>query len=164
MNNSDKIKFLETMNGLADIFNASLTEIGLKMRFDALKQYSIKQVTEAATIIVKTRKYTTMPGPADFIEAIEGNPDEKADIQKSIVMEAYNRYNPDHKFKDQTTQGVIDKIGWRKIGQVNFKEIPFLLKDFREMYKSFDKVASRHVLKSPPELKGLISGLTKRIK
>ena len=163
MNNSDKIKFLEVMNGLADIFNASLTEVGLKMRFDALKQYSIKQVTEAATIIVKTRKYTTMPVPADFIEAIEGNPDEIADIQKSIVMEAYNHYQPDQKFDDPITQGVIDKIGWHKLGQVNKSEVPFLLNDFRNMYKSFNTAISRELISAPDRFKKLANSATKEI-
>ena len=163
MDNRDKIKFLDAMNGLADIFSASLTEVGLKMRFDALNQYSIEQVTEAATIIVRTRKYTTMPVPADFIEAINGNPDEIADIQKAVVMEAYNRYNPRQKFKDPITQGVIDKIGWAKLGQVNKSEVPFLLNDFRNMYKSFNTSISRELISAPDRFQKLANSATKRI-
>jgi len=152
------------MNGLADIYGHNLSKIGIDMRFNALKQYSIEQVTEASNIIVRTRKYTTMPVPADFITAIEGDPDEIADIQKSIVMEAYNRYDPRQKFKDPITQGVINKIGWGKMGQVNKKEIPFLLKDFKDMYKSYKKATSGNLLNAPPEVKSLLENMVKVIK
>ncbi len=164
MKADDKNKFLELMNGLSDIYTANLTKIGLQLRFDALKQYTIEQITKASNIIVRTRKFTNMPTPADFIEAIEGNPDEKAEIQKSLVMEAYNRYQPNQKFDDPITQTVIDKIGWRKIGQVNMKEVPFILNDFISMYKSYNKVSSGLVLNAPDEFKRLANDSVKEIK
>jgi len=164
MNDNDKNKFLAIMNGLADIYTADLTKVGLNMRFEALKEYSIEQVTEASNIIVKTRKYTTMPVPADFITAIEGDPNELADIQKSLVMDAINRYSPAQKFSDPITQGVIDKIGWKKIGLSTKKEMPFILKDFADMYKTYKKAASGNMISAPDEIKKLANNATKRIK
>lgn len=164
MNDSDKTKFYEIMTGLADIFSANLTKIGISMRFEALKQYSIEQVTEAANIVAKTRKYTTMPVPADFIEAIDGDPNELAEIQKSIVMGAIRNYQPYQKFEDPITHDIIfNKIGWHRIGQMNTKEIPFILKDFKEMYLAYNKAASGNLLNAPEEIKGLLDGMTKRI-
>lgn len=164
MDNNDKIKFIGIMTGLADIFSSQVTDIGLNMRFEALKQYSIEQITDAAGIIARTRKYTTMPVPADFITAIDGDPEEVAEIQKSIVMGAIKSYNPRQKFEDPITHDIImNKIGWHKIGQVNTKEIPFILKDFKQMYLAYNKAASGNMINAPSEIKNLVSNMTKRI-
>lgn len=164
MNDSDKRQFLEIMNGLADIFSANLTQTGVKMRFEALKQYDIGQIIGAANIVAKTRKYTTMPVPADFITAIEGDPEENADIQKSIVMSAIKHYNPDQKFEDPITHDIIfNRIGWHKIGQTKNRDIPFILMDFKNMYLAYNKAASGNVLNAPLEIRGLIKKMTKEI-
>ena len=64
MENNDKVRFIGLMNGLADIYGVNLTKPGIEMRFNALRGYSIERVEQAANIIVRTRKYTTMPVPA----------------------------------------------------------------------------------------------------
>ncbi len=166
MDDSDKRKFLEIMNGLADIFSANLTEIGVKMRFDALKDYSIEQITEAATIVVRTRKFSSMPVPADFIAAIEGDKEDLAEIQASLVTGAISRYGSYNKpvFDDPITQEIMtNSINWGDLCASTSKEVNFKMKEFRQLYKSYNKAASGNIINAPAEIKNLVDGMTKRI-
>lgn len=164
MEENNIIEFSKIMAGLAENFSSELTENGLSMRFEALKEYSITQIRQSAMVILKTRKFTTMPTVADFIEAIEGNKYDLADIQKGIVMGAINRYHPNQKFSDPITQVVVDQIGWGRIGQANKAEIPFILKDFKELYITYKKAESGHILAAPDRFKKIANNSTKAIK
>ena len=166
MQQSDLKEFLEVMFGMAENFSADLTDKGATMRFEALKAYDIEQIKESSMIILRTRKYTSMPTVADFVEAIEGDGDDLAEIQASLVNTSILNIgsNPIPIFDDPVTSDIIfRRIGWQKIRHSDMKEIPFIIKDFKSLYKTFNKAASGNLLNAPPELKGLLENLTKRI-
>jgi len=71
MENQDLKQFTEIMAGLAENYpGAVLTGNGLKLRFAALKEFSIDQVVSGATKLVQTHKYNSMPTTADMINAM----------------------------------------------------------------------------------------------
>ncbi len=72
MNEQDAGKFTEIMVGLSENYSAELSRVGLKLRFEALRGYAIEQIEAAAVKLLRTRKFTTMPTVADFVEAIDG--------------------------------------------------------------------------------------------
>jgi len=166
MDDNDKIKFGEIMIGLAENFSSTIGDTGLKMRYEALKGFTIEQLKEAAMIILRTRKYTSMPTVAEFFEALEGDANDIAEIQASLVTSAisrYGSYNPPV-FDDPITQDIMSKkINWRDLCASTSKEVNFKMKEFRQLYKSYNKAASGNMINAPAEIKNLIDGMTKRI-
>ena len=154
------------MAGLAENFSVRLTDAGLNMRFEALKGYSIGQVKESAMIIIRTRKYTTMPTVADFIDALHGDCDDLAEIQASFVLQAIGRcgsYSPPT-FDDPITADImLNKINWRDLCASTMKDVNFKLKEFRTLYKAYNKAASGNMINAPDALKKLVNDSTKRI-
>ena len=61
MNDNDKIKFAEIMTRLAEDCSAALTKAGLKIKYEALKNYTIEQVEAAVLAVMKSNVYTKMP-------------------------------------------------------------------------------------------------------
>jgi len=62
MEKQDIKQFTEIMMGLAENYpGAVLTGNGLKLRVAALKEFSIDQVARAATKLIQTHKYNSMP-------------------------------------------------------------------------------------------------------
>ena len=166
MNSNDKEKFVEIMIGLADIYSATTTTSGLNFRFDALKQFSLDQITEASNIIVRTRKYTTMPTPADFIEAIQGSNEDLAEIQASLVSQAISQFGSYNKpiFADPITADIMNhKINWGDLCASSEKDVNFKLKEFKSLYKTYNKATSGNLLNAPDEIKKLADSSTKRI-
>ena len=154
------------MLGLAENFSAKLTKNGINLKYRNLKHYSFEQIESASLQILRTRKYTTMPTVADFIDAIEGSTEENAEIQKSLFLSAIKNIgtNPNPKFEDKITHDIVyNRIGWSKIRQSNIKDIPFIVKDFKEFYKSYSRFVTGRRLNPPPELKSLVNNLTKLI-
>lgn len=165
MKNEDKKRFLELMTGLAEVFSSNLTEAGVRLQFNALNQYSIEQIEQAANIIVKTRRYTSMPVPADFIEAIEGNSDDNADYQISLIKKAIGIYGSYQtpKFVDPVTTEVVSTINWGNLCAMSEKELTFKMKELKELYKTIQKGSSGHVLNAPETLKQIANSATKNI-
>jgi len=73
MEKQDLKQFTEIMMGLTENYpGAVLTGNGLKLRFAALKESYIDQVVRAATKLIWTHKYNSMPTTADMINAMDG--------------------------------------------------------------------------------------------
>jgi hypothetical protein len=166
MNNNDKKQFMTIIYGLADNFRDTVTKEGLAFRFNALKEYPIEKIQEAAMQIVKTRKYTKFPTIAEFIHAIEGDPTElnhvMAELQAIDVIDAvkrYGSYNPP-KFKSSTTQDIVDRLGWGYICSIKEKDIPFFIKDFKELYLNFSRYGDvSNQIECNTKINGLIENI-----
>ncbi len=160
MNNNDKKEFLNICLGLAENFSVNLSKEGVSMRFEALKDFDISQVRSAAMSLLAKRKYTTMPTVADFYEHISGTDDDKAELQACALQAAIKNVGscPVPKFKDPVTHDIVhNHIGWRNIVCVDMKNIPFIVKDFKEMYKSYSKAES-FMIEAPEEIKDIFVG------
>jgi len=95
---TDGKQFSEIMFGLAENYpGTNLTTNGLRMRFEALKEFSINQVSQAATVLLKNHRFNTMPTVGDFIRAIgaaSGNVsiEDRAEIEAGKVLGHLRRY------------------------------------------------------------------------
>jgi len=95
MEKQDLKQFTEIMMGLAENYpGAVLTGNGLKLRFAALKESSIDQVIRAATKLIRTHKYNSMPTTADMINAMEGHVDmdHRAEMEAGKVLDVLKLY------------------------------------------------------------------------
>ena len=139
MDINDIDKFQKLMAGLAENFSATLSDVGIDLMFETLKNYSYQQVYGAAIKIMKTRKYTGMPTISEFITNIECTKDDKADYQYGLVLRAIRELGSytHPRFKDPITQSLVDnRFGWGKICNINPKDMEFFARDFKAAYQA----------------------------
>ena len=139
MDINDIDKFQKLMAGMAENFSATLSDVGIDLMFETLKNYSYQQVYSAAITIMKTRKYTGMPTISEFITNIEGTKDDRADYQYGLVLRAIRELGTytHPRFKDPITQSLVDsRFGWAKICNINPKDMEFFARDFKAAYKA----------------------------
>ena len=89
--------------GLAANFGAKIPEGLLEIWFQAFNEdgYSIEQIKRAAGKIIRTKKdsYGRMPTYAEFIDAIDGNQDQAAEIEVNNVISQIRDLGADGKPK-----------------------------------------------------------------
>lgn len=167
MTDNDKNAFAQIMYGLADNFSASITQEGMRFRYECLSGYDIDQIRRAATHIVKTRKFTKMPTIADFIEAIEGNQEDKAEEQAMKVLEEMRRVGSwsSPSFDDEKTKKIVASLGWGNICAMKESEVKFFVKDFIASYCSESRRQATTQISGnvDGDVKRLLAGITKEI-
>lgn len=149
MKKEDLKEFITLMMGISELFGAKVSNLGIELMSKALRPYTIEQITEAANLIVRTRKYTTMPTVADFIEAIEGSEEDQATVQASIVWDAISRVGAydSVQFRDSTTAAVVRDAfgGWSRICRETKEDNRvWFMKEFKEQYKSYKHSGIEH--------------------
>ena len=158
-------KFSMVMWGVAEDFGGKLSGNGLEMRFGALKEYSIDQITQAGTWLLKNRqeKFPAVPTTKEFIDAIRAtqgelvDPKTKAATQHDTVMKyfkhnwtPYNGYT--HTFKDLITEYLMQtQWSFRKLGAMKEDELKWFRKNFVESYQDYarEEPAVKNLLEAP---------------
>ena len=120
MTQADFKSFSELIQGVAECYGQSLSAQGIALRFKLLEQFSFAEVQNAALSIMATRKYTSMPTPAEFLEHIGGGAaEDKAEVEAGKVLSAIGRHGAYASvvFDDAVTQAVIVQAygGWPKL-------------------------------------------------
>lgn len=161
MNKQDKSKFVQIMLGMADNFRDTITEEGMKMRFDMLSEFSIGQVEQAARKIMFTRKYTKMPPVAEFVEAIQGNNqqqiEDRAEVQATYVISCIGQDYP--VFSDPVTSHLMSRR-WRWntwAPAVLESELKWWAKEFKDAYRAFSGSETTLQIEAAPEIKKLVA-------
>ena len=142
MQERDKRPFAALMTGLAENYSQSMTPEGIELRFKMLAPYSIAEVEAAAFSLLATRKYTTMPTVADFLERLGGGTaEDKAEVACSKALEAAAVHGAYRSvvFDDPVLQAVINNNfgGWAKFCQAEYDK--WLRKDFCEAYAAYSR-------------------------
>ena len=122
MTQADFKPFSVLIQGVAECYGQTLSAQGVALRFKLLEQFSLPEVEKAALSVMATRKYTSMPTPADFLEHISGgSAEDKAEVEAGKVLEAIGRHGAYSSvvFDDAVTQAVIVQAygGWPKLCQ-----------------------------------------------
>ena len=120
MTQADFKSFSELVQGVAECYGQSLSAQGVAVRFKLLEQFDMAEVRQAALSIMATRKYTSMPTPADFLEHISGgSAEDKAEVEAGKVLAAIGKHGAYASvlFDDAVTQAVIVQAygGWPKL-------------------------------------------------
>ncbi|SBW05557.1 conserved hypothetical protein [uncultured delta proteobacterium] len=120
MKPEDFDRFDALIQGVADCYGQTLTAQGIAMRFKMLEQFEFPEVERAALSIMATRKYTSMPTPADFLEHLGGGSiEDRAEVEAGKVLQAIGRHGgyASVVFDDPTTQAVIVQAygGWAQM-------------------------------------------------
>jgi hypothetical protein len=117
MEKQDLKRFTEIMMAVAENYPGTIfTSNGLKLRFEALKEFSIDQVSEAAVKLIKTHKYNSMPTIAEFIDIMDSgiSTKDRAEIEAGKVLEHLHKYGKGvaPKFEDPITRHLMS-TRWR---------------------------------------------------
>ena len=120
MTQADFKSFSELVQGVAECYGQSLSAQGVALRFKLLEQFDMAEVRQAALSIMATRKYTSMPTPADFLEHISGgSAEDKAEVEAGKVLAAIGKHGAYASvlFDAAVTQAVIVQAygGWPKL-------------------------------------------------
>ena len=120
MTQADFDRFTALIRGVAECYGQSLSAQGVMLRFKLLSQFTYAEVESAAMSVMATRKYTTMPTPADFWEHIGGgSAEDKAEVEAGKVLSAIGKHGAYASvvFDEPVTQAVIVQAhgGWPKL-------------------------------------------------
>ena len=151
MNDGDKMRFAEIMAGMADNFGDEISRVGLKLKFEILKNYSIDEIEVAAVEIIKTRIYNKMPTVAEIIEKIEWRRpkvDDLAQIQAAGVIGEIRRVgasgNP--RFDDKITRDLFKtRFNFKSLCMLTERELIQWEKIFLDLYKIYHREAARTI-------------------
>ena len=149
MTDDDKTSFAQIMIGLAENYGQTLTTAGLKLRFEALRQFPLDAVKAASMSLLASRKYNSMPTVADFLEHIGGgNAEDKAEIEAGKVVEAVRSVGAYRSvvFDDPVTMAVISRAfgGWVRLCQnMTDREEKFFRREFKQAYGSYSRQGIR---------------------
>jgi len=177
----DLKKFSIVMWGVAEDFGGQLSKEGLKMRFAALQEYSIEQITSAGAWLLRHRDKTfpAVPTTKEFIDAIQNagltRSKTKAGIEADKVLETLKEWGRDAEplFYDQiTTYLMTHRWTFRKLNIMAIKDpgLVWWRKEFIESYLELekDKTAGGNILaetagKENKRLKALAAKASKRL-
>ncbi len=120
MTQGDFQKFSTHMQAIAECFGQSLSAQGIALRFQLLAAYPLAEVEQASLALMTTRKYTTMPPPAEFLEFLTGGSlEDRAEVEAGKVLQAISQHGryASVVFDDAVTQAVIVQAygGWVKL-------------------------------------------------
>jgi len=163
MNDNDKKEFAEIMYALGENFNAQVTKPGLRIRFEALKQYSMEQVRAACVEVVRNRKFHGMPNVAEIVAAIGDRTEDRAVAQAHKVIECIRSYGAydTPTFDDPVTNAVMTKrFRWQEVCQLREDHLKWFIKDFSEAYRSYSTEQTREMIECDSQkLKQLVENI-----
>lgn len=132
-------KFAFLMLALAEVFDSGNVPSPAKTEiyFKALVDYSIDSIARAVDEIIKTRIFATFPKPAEIIQAIEGDGNEKTILAWGKLDRAVRQIGSYQsvQFDDPVIHSVVKFLGgWEKICQVTEDEWKWKQKEFERLY------------------------------
>ena len=84
MTSRDSVTFATELTMVAEVFGEALSEPRLRAYYAALEEYAIEDVQAACRRAIKASRF--FPKPADLIEILHGNLDDRAVYQWAQVM------------------------------------------------------------------------------
>lgn len=133
---SDKV-FAENMAILCELYERELTDMLLKAYYSILSGLTDEQFNAAVQNILRTRKYTKLPMPAEFLELINQGAEIKAQIALDELERVIDTTGPNYSvsFGDRIIHAVVMRLGgWEWINTQKLDEWKWIRKDFIRLY------------------------------
>ncbi|WP_321493946.1 hypothetical protein [uncultured Desulfobacter sp.] len=148
----DLAMFSKVMWGLAEDFGGKISEDNLKMRFKALQEFSIEQITAAGTWLLKHREkdFPAVPTTKEIIDAVNTQNNgsvsvkTKAGLEADKVLETLKEWGRDAEplFYDKTTTYLMThRWTFQKLDTMAVKDpgLVWWRKEFIESYLELAK-------------------------
>lgn len=150
----DYRKYAEGMAMLCEIYQRQATDILLRAYYEALRNLSGEQFESACMHVLKTKTFFRFPLPAELIECVAGNADDRARVALVKVegaMAQVGRYRS-VVFDDPGIHRAVNAMGgWCKLCDMPEDEWKFARQDFM---KTFKAVCARDDMPTPAALAG----------
>jgi len=158
---SDRKKFVEIMYGVADNFGGQISREGYLIRFQAMQDLTIDQVSLAATNLINNRSKTfpAVPTVKEFRGALQSasaptvSMQTMAEIQAGEVLAMLRKggRNASGSFRDPTTAHLMSRRWPYKswAAQVMEKDLTWWKKDFIAAYIANAEVEHAHIIALP---------------
>ena len=149
MHSGDLDAFQEIMTLFNETYGDSAKPVSdLKMRlyWKILEDLSIEQLNQAVINLSRTKKIKTFPLPAEILEAVTGNYEDKAEAAFEIFWETVQRIGAYQsvEFQDGIIGRVVNELGgWEKACHPQ-EDLKWYRKTFCDLYKSFERRGVGH--------------------
>ncbi|MFA5378171.1 MAG: DUF6475 domain-containing protein [Dehalococcoidia bacterium] len=143
----DRLAFIQAISGLAEVFNAEMSEMKLAIYEEALSRFSDEQVQAAINYSAGTMRF--FPKPVELIEAIEGSKEEQATLAWESLLNAITHEGAYHTvdFEDGRISKTVRMLGgWQEICMTPTKKLQWLCKDFIAVYKALPPDTERELM------------------
>lgn len=117
--------FCMAMAALAEYYGKELSEGVMMIYFNGLSHLSSAEFNKAIKTVTSQRKYASLPKVAEILEALNGDPNERAELALKELLDALKLHGTNKSicFKDRAIMGVIDAVGgWVELGKLSGKE------------------------------------------
>lgn len=139
MVDADKKEFAQFMAGMFAVYNKEVSQMLLRVWFEALRHYDLKSVKDAlARHLLNPDNGQYLPKPADVVKLIGGTTIDTALEAWSAVDNAVRTVGTYRSvaFADPIIHKVIkDMGGWVAFGNKKEDEWPFVAKEFQTRYR-----------------------------
>jgi hypothetical protein len=128
-------QFVKYMISLGEIFSKEITGTLLQFYWMVLKDFCEEEIKSAFNRATLTLKF--FPKPAELLEIIQGNQNDKAMIAWEKVFNAIGRIGPYQSvvFDDPVIHSTIELMGgWIELGNITTDEIKWKQKEFEKIY------------------------------
>jgi len=135
-------EFQTLIFALGELYEKELSVNLVNLYYEVFKDFDVKVFDNAIKEIIINRKYSTFPKPAEILEYLQDTKDDVAMIAWLKVRGAIENigYTETVEFDDPLISHCIFQMGgWQKICEVLNKDLPFMEKEFIELYRLYSK-------------------------
>ena len=150
----NKKEFIQIFTPMSEIFSKEFSELATKMYYTILKDLTYEEFSKASQEVLRNRKYSNFPTPAEFLQAIKGSKEDNTQIEIETALSKFKlmlKKACSIKIDDLKIAWTIKRLGgWDYCLNYNLKNIEWLYKEFSEVYKNVMK------LETPAEIENLV--------
>jgi hypothetical protein len=160
MTEGDRVLFTTLIDGVYHFYGKSkdLSEFGLNVWWNALKQYDLRALENAlGRHCVDPDQGKFLPRPADVVRLLEGSTLDSAQLAWTKVIEGVRHVGTYESvcFDDPIINRVVEDMGgWIGLGAIKTEELPFRAKEFEQRYRAYKVAGGARIW--PPYLAGII--------
>lgn len=134
---NDNQKFAEVLLAAGLVFNKDVGEALVKIYLKALEPHSPVECAAALERLIKTSKF--MPKPGDILELLEGDTHGQA-LAAWPEVERLATNSAEAMSQNPVTETVVREMGgWVRFGKAEYREYPFLQREFLERYQTYQQ-------------------------
>jgi hypothetical protein len=147
MNKADERRVLETITGLCELKDKKFSKAMGEIYLNALAEYSADEILKAVNLCVRTSKW--FPQPSEIIQAIEGDPEERAMLAWDTLIQTIKEHGRYGKviFQDPKIAQMVNILGgWDAVCSWERAVLDYRRAEFVKGYKAASGSAGRKEL------------------
>ena len=137
----DKKLFWNYFLAMTELTGKKPSKALAKIYYETVKNLTNEEFERAAKVLLSTYRYAKIPSPAEILEIVHGDPDDRAQLAAELVLKAIETYGQYESvnFEDPIINCIIanQQGGWPAFCQVTYEEWKFKRQEFIKLYKSY---------------------------